>query len=624
MDRSQRNRSPSRLAKLLLALLFLVISIFGVFSLLSPLSSAAGNVNGTWFFEGQNQQNTWYSPQTLINPANVDGLAPKWSIALKQIAGTPVVAGDIVYVSGGTFFPGDIYAINETSGQLIWEDGPGHGTGLNFSTIAGAAVDNGQVFAATIQNELVSLDSRTGSLTWAVPMDERLTENPVAKYSGPQAAPAVYDGEVIIGNVQENQAAGGFVRAFGESSGNLLWTFYVVPASPIGSSTNQTFYKNSWGYCDYCGGGDLWSIPAVDQKTGIIYFGTGDPSPSFNSSQRSPSPSYSNLYTDCIIALNATNGRMIWYYQTTQADEHDWDAGMPVQLFTTTINGVQNTEVVGAGSKGGYYYELYASNGSLIHSTPLGIHENDNLPPSKKGVVIYPGSFGGVNTFSSYDPMTNMIYTMTYNRPSNYTESDITLNGQGGKGSDVPDAVRNSTLYAIDASTGEVVWSVTLPGLGGGASSTNNLVFASDGNGTFYSFDAETGGVLWKYDTRLQSFDALTNWGPPAIVDGLVLETSISNNGGVFAFTTNTNITETSYPSSTATSTLLSSVTPSTTIASNTLAPSASSIVSTFSRSASGSGVGFSAISPTILQISVILIALGISTVAFLLFSRHR
>jgi outer membrane protein assembly factor BamB len=214
---------------------------------------------------------------------------------------------------------------------------------------------------------------------------------------------------------------------------------------------------------------------------------------------------------------------------------------MPVQLFNTTIDG-QLTQVVGAGSKDGYYYEINAASGQLIYKTSLGIHANDNSPPTPSGSIIYPGSFGGVNTFSSFDPVANMIYTMAYNYPSDFFSSPITLNGEGGAGNDVQRAQINSTLYAIGASTGGIVWSRTFQGLCGGASSTNDIIFTSDGLNNYYALDARNGSTLWSYTDESGGFeDGLANWGPPAIVDGMVFETSLANNGGVLAFVLSSN-----------------------------------------------------------------------------------
>src|SRR5438093_1289754 len=215
---------------------------------------------------GQNQQNTWYSPQTIINNDNVPTLKQVWSINLPKIDGTPVISNGRVYVTsaldGSRYgeYVGSIYAIDESTGKLIWQDGPGAQTGLRFSTIAGIAIHNGNVFAGTTDSYLVSLNANTGAFNWKVPINAGLIVNPQATYLGPQGTPLVWDGKIIVGNVLGNSVARGFVRAFSESDGSLLWTFYAVPSSPM-TSRNQQFYKNTWGQCTYCGGGDNWNVP---------------------------------------------------------------------------------------------------------------------------------------------------------------------------------------------------------------------------------------------------------------------------------------------------------------------------------------------------------------------------
>ena len=131
-----------------------------------------------------------------------------------------------------------------------------------------------------------------------------------------------------------------------------------------------------------CAGGAVWNVPAVDPKTGMIYFGTGNPSPDSSSSDTArtpvyPSAVYNNLYTDSIIALNSATGKLVWYFQEVPGDQRDDDQGMPIQLFNTTINGLQ-TEVAGAGGKIGYYFVVNAHTGAFIYKVKLGIHMNDN------------------------------------------------------------------------------------------------------------------------------------------------------------------------------------------------------------------------------------------------------
>ncbi|MDA4123233.1 MAG: PQQ-binding-like beta-propeller repeat protein [Thaumarchaeota archaeon] len=496
------------------------------------------STNASWAYQMQNQQNTGYSPETKINAANVGTLVPEWSTQLNSLAGTPVVYGGVIYVTGGYTGCGCIYAVNEKTGALVWEDGPSTGLApLGYSTAAGVAVSGGNVFEATSSNLLVSLNAMTGAMNWDVNITSGLAAGK-SSYSGAQAAPLVYKGKVIIG--ESNGDSGptrGVIQAFAESNGKHLWTFYTVPEAPI-TSTNQAFYQNTWGNATSkcrCGGGAVWNVPAVDPATGIIYFGTGNPYPTNNPFVRASSPGDTDLYSESIIALNSQNGKMVWYYQETNPGYNDWDQGMPLQLFTTTIDNV-STQVVGAGGKAGIYFELNAATGAEIYQVPVGIHLNDNIPytsVNSTGFLVYPGETGGDNTFSSYNPQTNMVYTVALNEPAHCHLNDGLVRCAA------PDAVvANSTLYAIDASTGVVAWSTNLVGRAGGVSSADNLVFYQDGNHSFYAANANTGAVLWQYhDPTGSAF--LWSWGPPSVVNGLVLWTTFGTSttpGHLIAF----------------------------------------------------------------------------------------
>ncbi|HXQ91801.1 MAG TPA: PQQ-binding-like beta-propeller repeat protein [Nitrososphaerales archaeon] len=511
-----------RYAKLLLIVAALIFSSLISLSLsVNASTNSAASVDSTWAFQNQNQQNTGYSPQTLVNTSNVGKLSVLWSTVIGGLSGTPVVVNSIVYVTGDS----SVWAVNELTGKIIWVDGPTTGLAkYTFATRSGVTVDNGQVFAGTTNNYLLSLKASTGALTWK----SLITKGVVGsqkKYSGAEATPLVYSGKVIVGETSGDGGTRGLVRAFSESNGALLWTFYTVPPSPI-TSSNQASYGNSWGTdstgCK-CGGGAVWNAPAVDPATGIIYFGTGNPFPGGSGVKTRtptyPSSVYSNLYTDSVIALNSATGKLVWYFQEVPGDQRDYDVGMPVQLFTTTINGVP-TEVVGSGGKIGYYFLMNAHTGALIYKAKLGIHLNDN---STEGVFpssqIYPGNDGGVDSFSTFNPVTKMIYVMDYNEPlSCMVETSCTVN-------------RNSTLYAIDASNGAVTWTVNMVGMGGGVSSTNDLVFTSDGNHNFYALNALTAAVLWTHNdpTGGNAGVLYWSWGPPSITNGRVFETTMGS-----------------------------------------------------------------------------------------------
>ena len=46
-----------------------------------------------------------------------------------------------------------------------------------------------------------------------------------------------------------------------------------------------------------------------------------------------------NLYTESIVALNPDTGKMVWYFQSSPHDTHDWDAVQTPVLIDGEING---------------------------------------------------------------------------------------------------------------------------------------------------------------------------------------------------------------------------------------------------------------------------------------------
>jgi alcohol dehydrogenase (cytochrome c) len=257
---------------------------------------------------------------------------------------------------------------------------------------------------------------------------------------------------------------------------------------------------------------------------------TGNPSPGGgNVKVRTPvypSTKYTNLYTDSILAINSSTGKLVWHFQMVPGDQRDYDQGMPVQLFTTSING-QRMQVVGAGSKIGYYFVVNAKTGALLYKVKLGIHENENATQGTvKTSMIYPGSDGGIDSFSAYNPNTNMIYTTAYNEPQSCDLFSLS-------------SPRNATFYAINATTGSIVWSKVMVGngLGGGASTTTDIVFTASGNNTFYAFNALSGQLLWsRSEPTGGGLSAYWSWGAPSITDGMVFETTMGLNGVLEAF----------------------------------------------------------------------------------------
>ena len=70
------------------------------------------------------------------------------------------------------------------------------------------------------------------------------------------------------------------------------------------------------------GGGMTWMPGTYDPELNLLYWATGNPNPVMAGQGRKGD----DLWTCSIVALNPDTGKMVWYFQASPHDTHDWDA----------------------------------------------------------------------------------------------------------------------------------------------------------------------------------------------------------------------------------------------------------------------------------------------------------
>jgi quinoprotein glucose dehydrogenase len=141
--------------------------------------------------------------------------------------------------------------------------------------------------------------------------------------------PAIYKNLVIIGaEIPEEPSLGpnGEVRAFDVFTGELVWTFHTIPH--LNETGNSGWEHGSWNDRT---GGNVWSIMSVDVERGIVFLPVGSASYDFFGGDRKGQ----NLFANSLVALNAADGKLIWYYQMVHHDL--WDYDLPAQPVLATI-----------------------------------------------------------------------------------------------------------------------------------------------------------------------------------------------------------------------------------------------------------------------------------------------
>jgi PQQ-dependent dehydrogenase (methanol/ethanol family) len=334
-------------------------------------------------------------------------------------------------------------------------------------------------------------------------------------------APLVVEGRVIVGVSGGEQGCRCYVDAYDAGTGARVWRWYTIPspadggwwgkwreADEFGQSFHRDIaqekrdsarYAEAWRH----GGGPVWQHPSYDPASGLVIFGVGNPAPD-NTADVRPGD---NLYTDCIVALDARTGKLKWYYQEVSHDRWDYDPMSPPLLVTANDSAGKPIPAVVESGKDGFLYVLDRRNGHPIRkSEPLTVLQNYMTPPTPDGVIMNPGTLGG-NDWSpaSYSPETGYVYVEENVLPMKYKAVHETFRPPaqwwGGVVVATPSG-HYGFIEAVDPNTGRIVWQhrTEKPIIAGSIATAGGLVFTGTSDKKVLALDARTGDVLWSAD----------------------------------------------------------------------------------------------------------------------------
>jgi alcohol dehydrogenase (cytochrome c) len=446
-----------------------------------------------WPLFGRDRDNTRFATQDEVNTGNVGELGEAWSTGLGPdqylMESFPLVLNGTVYVTTST---DEVMSIDGKTGHINWTYTPevdfSQSTGVGGYGITvnrGIAAEGGKLFLLTFDNKLQAISQKTGEKLWSSEV-----ENP-ATGAYESMAPTAYDGKVYVGVSGSEDGVRGKIAAYDQRTGKEIWTFYTVPKA-------GTKWVPKGG-----GGGTIYMPPTIDTATNTVYVGTGNPAPVLVGAKRPGK----NLYTDSILALDASTGKLKWYHQEQAHDLWDYDAESPVLLFNAEIEGEDVRGVAEAG-KNGLLFLLNAETGEDLFP-PVGFVKRHHTPPTTKGTLECPGAVGG-SQYSplAYSPETQAVYVSGINLCMYLKVTYESHNGEKEFAGDrvVPkDTEKTGTFTAVGVDTGEVLWKHDMPTpMDGGATATaGGLVFTGDQQGVLYAFDAANGDDLWQADLKL-------------------------------------------------------------------------------------------------------------------------
>jgi len=414
--------------------------------------------------------------------------------------GTPTFRGSILMVDGVLYAssPDNVWAIDARDGSILWQyywkTRGGTHTGHR-----GVGMWRNFVFAEFHDDYLVKLDARTGKEMC------RAEIAPFEQQYFSSMAPIVIDNHVMVGTGDDIDAPG-FLQSFDPETCQRQWIFYTTPQNPGDPGLD------TWPNLEAArhGGGQVWVPGIFDPETRNYIFGTGNPTPAYTAAGRGTGV---GLFTCSLVAVNVDTGKMVWYYQTSPRDMHDWDSSQTPVLVDATING-RPRKLVSTGARNGYFFTVDRVTGEPVASGKFGTVANwaqglDDkgrpvLTPEKTATV--PGSIvnGSVTNWPppAYSPDTGLFYVPENNSLAVAYLIDIDPRGSMGLGGRQGSGIGNygNFITAIDPKTAKIAWRHELPG-GGGASglltTAGGLIFAGDGAGNLAAFDVANGNPLW-------------------------------------------------------------------------------------------------------------------------------
>jgi len=477
------------------------------------LNRAAGDGNNFLHTNG-NYAQTRYYPATQINTGNVKNLRPAWIFqtdVVESMETSPIVVNGIMYVT--TSFS-QVYALDAKTGTKLWHYAHKMGPIATYCcgpNNRGVSVSGDKVFLGTLDARLIALDAKSGKVLWNVEIAD-----PELGYSETMA-PTSVNGKVLIGTNGGEYGIRGFIKAFDENNGKLLWTFYTTSENSAGvwathDATGRDMHRNikaekaaykKHGDPYKTLGGGVWQNPSVDLETNRIYFVAGNPSPDLDGAIRPGD----NLYTNSMVSVDLDTGKYVCHFQYIAHDVWDLDAVSPT-IITNVVNKAGKTvKGILHGGKTGHIYIHDAKDCSLIRFSEAMVPQEDMWSlPTKDGQRMLPGANGGVEwSPMAVDPTQGLAYAINLHQPMTYhVESSPYPEGKlwlGGAFKVIANEEQWGNVTAVNYNTGKIKWKVKTqqPMIGGVLATAGGLAFTGEGNGLFKAYDSSNGNLLWKF-----------------------------------------------------------------------------------------------------------------------------
>ncbi|MFK8018263.1 MAG: PQQ-dependent dehydrogenase, methanol/ethanol family [Pseudomonadales bacterium] len=487
-----------------------------------------------WLSHGRGYSEQRYSPLDSISEGTVKKLGLAWFTETgsnRGLEATPLVVDGVMYL---TLSWSVMLALDAATGQELWRFDPKVDRARGYYACCdvvnrGAAVWGDKVYFGAFDGRLIAVDAKSGQLVWQT---ETVDISQPYSITG---APRIVKGKVIIGNGGADFGVRGYVSAYDAVTGRLLWRFHTVPGNPDKGFENDAMETaaDTWNgqWWTLGGGGTVWDSMAYDPDLDLLYIGVGNGSP-WNAELRSPGGG-DNLFLSSIVALKPEDGRYVWHYQTTPAEQWDYTATQHIMLADIEIDS-ERRKVLMQAPKNGFFYVIDRATGQLISAEPYArvnwashIDMETGRPVRtekadylEKPRYILPSQVGAHNWHPmSYDPRYGLVFIPVIEQGYRFKADSVfkptrSLNTGLDLSEQTPPpgmlaaslrAMHHGSLLAWDPLLQKARWRVDLhkSWVGGTLATAGNLVFMGHPEGILSAYRSDIGEEVWRANTQV-------------------------------------------------------------------------------------------------------------------------
>lgn len=316
--------------------------------------TAGSSAVGDWPVYAATNGSTKYTSLDQIDASNVNQLQVAWRRPAldahylqmnpnqnysSNYVTAPIILNGVGYIPNGV---GLVEAFDPATGATIWVQEPfGGAEDLPGAVTRGVAYwSDGSDARILVQrnNGLYALNAETGAPVTEFGVDGRVDlqfmpeEFERYRWGG---VPMVVRDVVVIGQAmsdtfERRTAFRGDVRAFDVRTGELRWTFNVIPQE--GQFGTDTWQDRSWSYTGHA---PVWALFSADDELGLVYMPISSSTNDMYGGHRIGD----NLFSQSIVAVNAETGERVWHYQMVHHGLWDYDPPAAPILMDITVEG---------------------------------------------------------------------------------------------------------------------------------------------------------------------------------------------------------------------------------------------------------------------------------------------